>query len=85
MARKNELAVIPTADLLSEMEALEIVGGVGEICDVNVYVFGKCNPNDSSCNTYCSGANCIVYCTCKPNIEKPDPKPAHTECFDPTT
>ena len=33
MMRKEDLAVIPTADLLSEMEALEIVGGVGEICD----------------------------------------------------
>ena len=62
MMRKEDLAVIPTADLLSEMEALEIVGGVGEICDTT----NNCNNNVQGCggNVNCQGCtfNSIQLC-----------------------
>lgn len=64
----NEMAVIPTAELLTEMEALEVVGGIGDI--TGNYILAKCPEN-----SYCSGANCVAGCGCPPAPEVPKDPP----------
>lgn len=54
---KNEKMVIPSMELLSEMESLKIYGGVG----------GGKNDTDGITYRYCDGAKCNK-CSC---IENP--------------
>lgn len=75
MKKANEMVVVPTAELLSEMEALEIIGGVAELNDTNVFALAKCEKNESNCYTYCAGGNCVPQCNCTPTIVVPDPGP----------
>lgn len=71
---KNLKEVIPTPELLQEMEELEILGGEGDGTIVNTV--DGCNRTD----TYCSGANCVSQCAC--TITPPPPVLAHqtTSC-----
>lgn len=74
MKELTKQTVIPTADLLSEMELIEIVGGLldGGISGNNV--LARCPQNGN-----CGGANCISGCTnsgncvagcgCPPGVE----------------
>lgn len=55
MARKNELAVIPTADLLSELESIKIEGG-GVMS--NGTENSVCPVNEGCVNAGCINANC---------------------------
>lgn len=66
--KQKRMALVPvTAELLSEMDAIEVMGGNVDL-PVTTYakteectIYSKCTMN-SSCNTYCSGANCIAEC-----------------------
>lgn len=68
MRKKEMNAVLPTADLLTEMESVEIVGGIGDIS--GNYALAKC-PTNGSCptNAYCSGGNCVPGCGAPPEKE----------------
>lgn len=53
----NLQKIVPTPELLSEMESLEILGGAG---DANVFL-GKCEPTSftDQCPTYnCTNVGC---------------------------
>lgn len=66
---KDKFQVIPTADLLTEIESVEIVGGIGDI--TGNYALAKC-PSNGKChdtNTYCNGGNCVVGCGAPPEKE----------------
>lgn len=45
-----------TPELLTEMEMLEIYGGLGDIKDNYI---GRCDKNQ-----YCGTANCVAQCAC---------------------
>ncbi len=60
--RNNEInIVLPTVDLLTEMESVDIVGGIGDIS--GNYVLARC-PQNGNCptNGNCSGGNCVMTC-----------------------
>lgn len=61
MRKKEMSVVIPTADLLTEMDSVEIVGGIGDIS--GNYVLARC-PQNGNCptNGNCSGGNCVSGC-----------------------
>ena len=66
MMRKEDLAVIPTADLLSEMEALEIVGGVGDVCeDINYCTFNEVEGCGATNTGNCKGCQFNSVNLCK--------------------
>lgn len=54
---KEPKKVIPTPELLQEMEELEILGGDG---DVVVHAVVNCESN-----SFCRGANCVSGCACQ--------------------
>ncbi len=59
--------VIPATDLLSEMESVEIVGGLLDGDIIGNYILAKCpNPTYGGCNIYCDGGNCVANCSCTP-------------------
>jgi len=55
---KLQKFVPPTAELLSEIESIMILGGTSSD---TVNIAYKCT------NIYCSGGNCIQNCSCSPN------------------
>ena len=61
---KKSNLIIPSAELLSEMESLEIMGGLTTE-DTHVYAVDSCTNNSGNCVTQCG---CIVYSdsSCKP-------------------
>ncbi|MDE6095390.1 MAG: hypothetical protein K2G52_04305 [Muribaculaceae bacterium] len=46
--------------MLSEIEELEVLGGVSD--DVHVYAVDSCKPNTNCSGGYC--ANCTTQCAC---------------------
>lgn len=54
----NKLSIIPTAELLSEMQALEVHGGEGTvpITPTNAFL--------SKCTIHIYTGNCVVQCGC---------------------
>lgn len=54
--KKGVMKIIPSPELLHEMEELEIRGGDG---DITVHAVVNCENN-----TYCKGANCVPQCGC---------------------
>lgn len=67
---KNEIRVVPTFELLSEMEELMILGGEGDTVIMNG-VKG-CNQT----NTFCGDANCNCIVHPIPTPTPVDPIPA---------
>ena len=64
--KKDEKNIVPTVELLSEMEALEVYGGL------------TYSP-DGIINIYCNGAKCSD--ECKPTIPDPElPKTSNCMC-----
>ena len=60
--RKEEMNIVmPTVDLITEMESVDIVGGIGDI--TGNYVLARC-PANGSCptNGYCGAAYCVEGC-----------------------
>lgn len=60
---KEPKKVIPTPELLQEMEELEILGGDGEVV---VHAVVNCESN-----AFCKGSNCVSGCACQ--IIQPHP------------
>lgn len=56
----TNLIKVEHAELLSEMEALNIIGGtIGKGDGASpAFILAKC----STTNTYCTGANCVAGC-----------------------
>lgn len=63
MKELKRIEAIPNSDLLSEMESVEIVGGLLDGDITGNYVLAKC-PSYGGCNIYCSGGNCVANCSC---------------------
>lgn len=78
---KTNQKVVPTSELLKEMEELEILGGNGSD-GVTVYGFSNCKSTHSGCKPTYSG-NCVAGCAC-PNkggevVDEEEPKPSTTD------
>ena len=71
MKELKRIEAIPTADLLSEMESVEIVGGLLDGDITGNYILARCpNPTYSGCNIYCDGGNCVANCNCLPSKDE---------------
>lgn len=62
-SKKNQ--VIPTPELLSEMQQLEVLGGTAND-DIHIHAVMGCNVTYSG--------NCVTQCACKIDPTDPDPK-----------
>ena len=76
---KNLKEVIPTPELLQEMEELEILGGEGDGTVVNTV-------SGCATDTYCSGGNCgncgncVPHCACTITPQPPIVTNKTTNC-----
>lgn len=74
--KKEVVKIIPTADLLEEMDQIQLHGGAGTDNGgtPSTYFLAQC---EVVTHTFCSGGNCVPQCSCQPN-PNPNPNPGST-------